>query len=612
MLLLWSRGRDTGRICAARAVCLCRFFMLTIIIEVDMKNIIPYLRPYWKKLLLSALVIGVSTFCDLMLPTIMSDVLNQGVYRADYPYIVRCCAAMLAVAAVGLGGVLIGSKLSCEAVASFCGDLRAETFRRVNAMTFEEFGSLGTAALVTRCSHDVETVSWIAAELSGPVITIPAMFLGGMILAFRKDPSLCLTILLFVPWTLAVIFVLGKKLLPLNEAADEYIDRENELMRQRLRGIRVIRAFGAEKKEHEKVSHAIEAMSEKFIKANMIQETVTPLVVLLMNLAAVLVVYLGGWRMENGGGLTAGDIFAVVQYTALISGSLIMGVFAILSYPQAQVAAKRVSQVLLAGKGEAASGSSSGVDAGEITFSHVTFRYEDAAAPAVEDVSFRIRPGESVAVIGGTGSGKSTLLNLLLGFRAPTSGEIRLDGILSGDLSREVLRDSVSCAMQSGAVYSGTVRENVRMGRLDASDEEIWEALEISQAAEYVRAFSDELDHPIRQSGKNLSGGQKQRLSIARAVVKKAPIYVFDDSFSALDFLTESRVRTALNRALAGRTRILITQRVASAMHCGRVLVMDGGHLVDSGTHAELLDRCKVYRDIYLSQTGGGTVEEKK
>lgn len=577
-----------------------------------MRNIIPYLKPYWKKLLLSALAIGVSTFCDLMLPTIMSDILNQGVYRADYFYIVRCCAAMLAVAAVGLVGVLVGSKLSCQAVASFCRDLRAETFRKVNAMTFEEFGALGAAALVTRCSHDVETVSWIAAELSGPVITIPAMFLGGMLLAFRKDPSLCLTILLFVPWTLAMIFVLGKKLLPLNEAADEYIDRENELMRQRLRGIRVIRAFGAEKKEHEKVSHAIEAMSEKFIQANMIQETVTPLASLLMNLAAVLVVYLGGWRMENGSGLTAGDIFAVVQYTGLMSNSLLMGVFAILSYPQAKVAANRVSQVLLAVKGESVSGASGGAEAGEITFSHVTFRYEDAAAPAVEDVSFQIHPGESVAVIGGTGSGKSTLLSLLLGFRKPTFGEIRLDGIPSTELSREALRGSVSCAMQNGAVYSGTVRENVRMGRLGAKDEEIWEALEISQAAEYVRAFSDGLDHPIRQSGKNLSGGQKQRLSIARAVVKKAPIYVFDDSFSALDFLTESHVRTALNRALAGKTRILITQRVATAMHCGRVLVMDGGHLVDSGTHEELLSRCKVYRDIYLSQTGGGIVEEKK
>lgn len=577
-----------------------------------MKNIIPYLKPYRGKLLLSALAVALSTFCDLMLPTIMSDILNRGVYQADFPYIVRCCLTMLAVAALGLAGVLTGSRLSCEAVASFCADLRGETFRKVNAMTFEEFGQLGAAALVTRCSHDVQTVSWIAAELSGPVVTIPAMFLGGVILAFRKDPSLCLTMLIFVPWTVAVIVVLGKKLLPLVEAADTYIDRENELMRQRLRGIRVIRAFGGEKKEHEKVSHAIEAMAEKMIRANTTMESVTPLAALMMNLAAVLVVYLGGWRMETGSHLTGGDVFAVVQYTALVSGSLIMGAFAILSYPQAKVAAQRISQVLLSGEGESLSGRQEGIKAGEIIFSHVTFRYEDAAVPAVEDVSFRILLGESVAVIGGTGAGKSTLLNLLLGFREPSSGEIRLDGIPTGALSREALRGSVSCALQNGAVYSGTVRENVRMGRLDASDEEIWQALETAQAAEYVRTFPDGLDHRIRQSGKNLSGGQKQRLSIARAVVKRAPVYVFDDSFSALDFLTESRVRAALNRALAGKTRILITQRVASAMHCARVLVMDGGHLVDAGTHAELLSRCGVYRDIYTSQTGGGTVERKE
>lgn len=571
-----------------------------------MKEILRYLKPYYKMLLLATAAVTVSTICDLLLPTIMSEILNQGVYRADFPYIVKCCGVMLAVALVGLGSILWGTKLSSDVVAGFCADLRAEVFRKVNRMSFEEFGQMGTAALVTRATHDVETVSWIAAELSGTVITIPVLFFGGAILAMVKDVVLSLVLLAFVPVILGIVLLIGKKIIPLWEKSDLYIDKQNDIMRQRLRGIRVIRAFNAEPKEHEKIADATRIMAKTIIESNVSMGLVTPLATFLLNLAAVLMVYLGAVRMEVGSGLTGGDVFAIVQYVSLVSSGLIMGAFAIIMFPHAKVAAERIGQVLHA-KGMADPVAPQDIRLkGDIVFDHVSFRYDDAEEPALRDITLHIPAGQKAAIIGGTGSGKSTMVSLLMGFRMPTQGSVLLDGTNTEKLSRHTIRENMSCVLQNTAIYSGTIRENVRMGRQNATDEEILEALDTAQATEFIQSFSDGLDHEIKQSGKNLSGGQKQRLSIARAVIKNAPVYLFDDSFSALDFLTEARLRSALGKKIAGKTQIVITQRVTSAMHCDQIFVMEKGALVGSGTHEALLDSCQVYREIYASQTGGG------
>ena len=310
--------------------------------------------------------------------------------------------------------------------------------------------------------------------------------------------------------------------------------------------------------------------------------------------------------MEAGSGLTGGDVFAIVQYVALVSNGLIMAAFTIINFPHARVAADRIGQVLGAEGMADPVAKQDLVLTGDIRFDHVSFCYEGAAEPALRDISLHIIPGESVAVIGGTGAGKSTLVSMLLGFRMPTEGQVRLDGIPTERLSRRTMRDNMSCVLQNTTIYSGTIRENVKMGRLDASDEEILHALTVAQARELVDSFPEGLDHEIKQSGKNLSGGQKQRLSIARALLKDAPIYIFDDSFSALDFLTEAKLRGALREKTAGKTQIIITQRVSSAMHADRIFVMDRGTMVDSGTHEQLLSRCGVYQEIYASQTGGG------
>ena len=328
---------------------------------------------------------------------------------------------------------------------------------------------------------------------------------------------------------------------------------------------------------------------------------------LLLNLSVVLIVYFGGWRMVRGvSAVSAGDIFAIIQYVTMVMNGIIMASFAVVMYPHAQVAADRICQVLDAeGMGDPNVGEEKALT-GQIVFDHVTFSYGGTEA-AVRDISLTIHKGEKVSVIGGTGSGKSTLVSLLLGFRMPTEGSVLLDGVSTEVLSKHTLRENISSVLQGSAIYSGTIGENIRMGKPGASDEEVLAAAEIAQLSGFIESCEGGLDYEIKQAGKNLSGGQKQRLSIARAILKDAPIYVFDDSFSALDFLTEKNLRAALNEKIRGRTQIVVTQRITSAMSADCIFVMDKGCLVDWGKHDELLGRCRIYQEIFASQTGGGT-----
>ena len=570
-----------------------------------MKKIFAYLKPYRGGLLLGMLLMAISTVCELLLPDIMSDILNTGVYNADLSYIFRCCAKMLAVALVSLGSVLGGWYISSKVVAGFCADLRQGVFRKVNTMRFEDISRMGSSALLTRSTHDVGTLSWVASMLSGSIITIPVLFIGGVVLALGKDAVLSLVLLLFIPLVFAAVVRIGKKIEPLWETSDKYMDKQNDIVRERLHGIRVIRAFNSEPREHKRIEDATQVMAENIIRANVSMGVISPLSIALMNMAVVLIVYLGGFRMERGiSSASGGDIFAVIQYITLIMNGVVMAAFSIVMYPHAKVAAKRIGEVL-----DVESPAEPEEEAlhfsGDIRLENLSFGYEGAAENAVSDISLHIRPGQQVAVIGGTGSGKSTLVQLLMGFRRPSAGHIFFDGRDSVSISPKTIRENISCVLQKAAIYSGRIRKNIAMGRPGATDEELLAAAEIAQMGDYLASLPEGLDHELTQSGKNLSGGQKQRICIARAVLKNAPIYIFDDSFSALDFLTEARLRKALSERTAGKTRIVITQRVSSAMSCDCIFVMDKGCLVDAGSHQELLERCKIYQEIYVSQTGG-------
>ena len=568
-----------------------------------MRRILKYLKPYTRQLLLAVGLISLSSFCDLLLPTLMSNILDHGIREKDMGYIVGCCLQMLLTAGVSLGCILWGSKVSSQVVADFCGDLRSDIFRKVNTLSFEEFGKLGTAALVTRATHDVMTVSWVASMLCGTVATIPMLFLGGVILAMVKDVVLSLILLIFIPIILVIVLAIGRKVLPLWERSDLYIDRQNAIMRERLRGIRVIRAFRREEREHNRIAEATEVMAENIIKGNVSMGILMPVSLFLFNIATVLIVYFGSFRMDRGS-LSAGDIFAIVQYVTMVMSGILMGSFAMVMYPHAKVAANRIGEVFDAkGIGNGGEGKDHKLE-GNIRFDRVSFSY-GGSEDALRDISLEIQKGQKVAIIGGTGSGKSTLISLLLGFRDPGKGELLFDGIPAKDIPKASLRRDMSAVLQGSAIYTGTIGENIRMGKENATEEELLRAAEIAQLASFVEECGGP-DYQITQAGKNLSGGQKQRLSIARAIVKEAPIYIFDDSFSALDFLTEKNLRTALNEKIKGKTQIVVTQRITSAMSSDVIFVMDKGVLVDCGTHKELLDRCKIYGEIYASQTGGG------
>ncbi len=570
-----------------------------------MKKIFVYLKPYRLRLLLGMLLMAISTVCELLLPNIMSDILNTGVYNADLPYIFRCCAKMLLVALVSLGSVLGGWYISSGVVAGFCADLRLGVFRKVNTMRFEDISRMGSSALLTRSTHDVGTLSWVASMLSGSIITIPVLFIGGVVLALGKDAVLSLVLLLFIPLVFAVVVNVGKKIEPLWETSDKYMDKQNDIVRERLHGIRVIRAFNSEAREHKRIEDATQVMAENIIRANVSMGVISPLTIALMNMAVVLIVYLGGFRMERGiSSASGGDIFAVIQYITLIMNGVVMAAFSIVMYPHAKVAAKRIGEVM-----EVESPAEPEEEAlqfsGDIRLENLSFGYEGAAENAVSNINLHIEPGQQAAIIGGTGSGKSTLVQLLMGFRRPSGGHIYFDGRDSVSISPKTIRANISCVLQKAAIYSGTIRKNIAMGKPGATEEELLAAAEIAQMGEYLASLPDGLDHELTQAGKNLSGGQKQRVCIARAVLKNAPIYIFDDSFSALDFLTEARLRRALSERTASKTRIVITQRVSSAMSCDCIFVMDKGCLVDAGSHQELLERCKIYQEIYVSQTGG-------
>ena len=575
-----------------------------------MRQLLSYLKPYRGRIALATFLMAISAVCNLLLPTLMSDVLDKGVYGAaegdTFGYILKTAGWMLGISALSLASVAGGYWVVYHAISGYTWSLRSALFRKVHTMTLAEVGRIGASNLVTRSTHDVGTLNWVISVLCGSFIIIPLMFLGGVFLCMRKDFRLSLVILCAVPLLLAAVLLMSKRIDKLWEISDEYCDRQNDLVRERLRGIRVIRAFDREKRAHERITDATRVMADNLIRANVRMAVIDPLAAFVLNTAALVLVYLGGIRMERGSGLTPGDIFAMIQYINIILSAIISVSFAIVMLPHVRVAARRLRQVTESTGLEDDRPAEGLTFTGRIDIDKLGFTYPGSSLPALSGVELHVGAGEQVSIIGGTGSGKSTLAELLLAFRAPTEGSLRFDGRDVSELSPGDIRANVSCALQKSMLYAGTVAENLRMGKPDASDEELWDALELAQIADFVREQPEGLDFRITPAGTNISGGQKQRLSIARAVLKDAPIYIFDDSFSALDFLTEAKLRQALNRRLAGRTRIVITQRVVSAMHSDRIFVLADGALVGAGTHAELLERCAIYREIYLSQTGGG------
>ena len=572
------------------------------------KKLVSHLGEYKAASIKTPLFAALEAIMDVLLPTIMAFIIDQGIEKGDMNAIIRYGLLTFLVAAIALVLGVLAGKYAAEASTGFAGNLRDAMYENIQHYSFSNIDKFSTAGLVTRMTTDVTNIQNAYQMLLRMSIRAPASMIVALIMSFainRELASVYLVAVILLGG--ALVFIMSRATQYFSEAFRKYDDL-NESVQENVSAIRVVKAYVREDFEGKKFKKASENVRRLLMRAEMILAWNAPLMQLTVYSCILLISWLGAQLIVSSGAtaFTTGDLMSMLSYCMNILMSLMMLSTVFVMITMSMASARRVAEVL-----DEQSDLKNGADPvmevkdGSVKFDHVSFAYKKDGKKALEDINLDIQSGQTIGIIGGTGSGKSTLVQLLLGFRMPTSGEVRMDGMPTQTLSRRTMRDNISCVLQNATIYSGTIRDNVRMGRLEAGDVEIREALEIAQAGEFVNGFSDGIDHMIRQSGKNLSGGQKQRLSIARALLKNAPIYIFDDSFSALDFLTEAKLRATLNRNLAGKTQLIITQRVTSAMHCDVIFVMDGGALVDSGTHAQLLERCGVYREIYASQTGG-------
>ena len=409
--------------------------------------------------------------------------------------------------------------------------------------------------------------------------------------------------MLSIPPVLILVLILMRPLYAMWDKSDEYIDLQNKIVRERLSGLRVVRAFNNEKREHARAKFATEEMAKYMIRANTRGGMVDPFAMLLLNLATVAVIYLGGHRAESGANLGAGDVIAVLQYVALISGALINISWTLAWLPKVRVSLRRINEIhsLSAEENEAGGEAPDGYD---LEIRGLSFVYPEAKGEVLKDISLTVKEGEHIALIGGTGSGKTTLIRLLCGLFEPNQGSILLGGRDYKDLKKSEIRSRFSVALQKAQIFEGTLRDNIKIGKPEATDEEILEALRLSKMEDFTLSHEEGLDYLLVGMGQNVSGGQKQRLNMARTIIKDADIYVFDDSFSALDFLTESEIKENYSERLRGKSRIVATQRISTAMSADRIYVMDGGRIIGKGTHEGLMRDCPIYREIADSQLG--------
>ncbi|MDE7454536.1 MAG: ABC transporter ATP-binding protein/permease [Clostridia bacterium] len=572
-----------------------------------MKHLFRFIKQYVKEILLLMALYAAAAFSSLFMPYVMSNIVEVGIRNNDMRYVVTEGAIMLALAVVAFACALITNRVSSNFSSKIAVNMRKEVFNKVNKLTFEQFSEIGTGSLLTRTTDDIGWMEETVSQVPYVLITCPIMFIGGVALSFKGDWVLPLILLGVSVLVLVITTLICSTLEKHWQRGNEFTDAQNRIVRERLTGIRVVRAFDKEQHEHDRAAKATSEMCNSFVKANTISGVISPLASLFLNVATVAIIYVGAIRLQSSETLKAGDILATIQYVALIANAVMVMSWTISFVPRIKVSLKRLSAIFDA---QIVDEQSSGeVLDGKVKFDKVNFAYENASANVLTDVSLDIDNGSIVGIIGGTGSGKSTVVKLLLDFYSTSGGKRYLGEKDYDELSPATVRDNVAVALQKSMIFEGTIRDNVKMGNKDATDEQVNEVLAIAQMTDFVSNQSEGLDYKLTQAGNNISGGQKQRINIARTILKPAQVYIFDDSFSALDYLTEANLRKALNRYLQGKTQIVITQRAATAMRCDKVYVMDCGKIVGCGTHKQLLESCPTYKEIYDSQMGGGLSE---
>ncbi|WP_433203782.1 ABC transporter ATP-binding protein [Dactylosporangium sp. CS-047395] len=562
-----------------------------------------YLGRYRGPITLVVLLQLVQTLATLYLPTLNADIIDRGVITGDTGYILRIGGFMLGVSLV---------QIVCSAAAVFFGartamalgrDVRAGLFAKVQTLSAREVGELGAPSLITRTTNDIQQVQMLVLLTFTLMVSAPIMCVGGIILALKQDVPLSGLLLVVVPILVIIIALIVVRMRPLFRLMQVRIDLVNRVIREQITGIRVIRAFVRDEREQQRFARTNGELRDVSLAAGRLMSLMFPTVMLVVNASSILVLWFGAKRIDTGG-MEVGALTAFLSYLMQILMSVMMATFMFVMIPRAEVSAERIQEVL---------GTESSVHApdepvtvlgehGELELRGVSFHYPGAEAAVLSDVNVVAHPGQTTAIIGSTGAGKTTLLNLVPRLFDATGGTVLVDGVDVRRIDPALLARTVSMVPQKPYLFSGTVATNLRYGRPDATDEELWRALEVAQAADFVRAMPEQLAAPIAQGGTNVSGGQRQRLAIARTLVARPEVYLFDDSFSALDYATDAALREALKREIEGATVVIVAQRVSTIRDADRIVVLDEGRVVGTGSHQQLMDDNETYREIVLSQ----------
>jgi ATP-binding cassette, subfamily B, multidrug efflux pump len=567
------------------------------------------LRPYWRQIALVLVLLLVQAIANLYLPTLNADIINNGVITGDTAYIIKTGGIMLGVTVIFVLAAIVAVYWGSKVAMAFGRDVRGALFRRVESFSQAEVNHFGTPSLITRTTNDVQQVQMVVLMMLNVVISAPIMAIGGIIMALRLDVPLSAVIVVAIPVMAVFIGLILTRAVPLFMSMQKKIDRINQVTREMLSGVRVIRAFDRTAYEEKRFDVANLDLTDTTLRVNRLFALMIPTLTVILNLSTVAIMWFGSIQVADHG-MPIGDLTAFLTYIVQILLSVLMATIMFVMVPRAAASAQRIQEVLETQPTvvDPAEPAADVPVRGMVEFQDVEFRYPGAEDPVLSGITFSAGPGEVTAIVGSTGSGKSTLISLIPRFYDVSAGRVLVDGVDVRDLALQDLWSRIGLVPQKAFLFSGTVASNLRHGDEEAADEELWRYLEIAQGRDFVAEMPKELEAPVSQGGASVSGGQRQRLAIARALAKGAKIHIFDDSFSALDFATDARLRAALKRETADATVIIVAQRVGTIMHADRIIVLEDGAIAGIGTHDELMETSATYREIVASQLGEGEV----
>ncbi|BCW46932.1 ABC transporter ATP-binding protein [Arthrobacter sp. StoSoilB5] len=567
------------------------------------KVLIRFLKPH-QRLLIAVVVFQLAqSIASLYLPTLNADIIDNGVATGDTDYILRMGGLMLLITLLQIACAVVAVYFGAKAAMGMGRDLRDAIFGRVGEFSEQEVTKFGAPSLITRSTNDVQQVQQLVLMSCTLMVAAPMLSIGGVIMAVRQDAQLSWLIAVCVPVLLVAVGLIVTRMVPLFRKMQVRIDAVNRVLREQLTGIRVVRAFVREDMETSRFGRANDDVTDVALRAGRLMALMFPVVMLVMNISSVAVIWFGSFRIEDGS-MQVGTLIAFLSYLMQILMSVMMATFMAVMIPRASVSADRIGEVLETASSVQPPSNpvTGGIRRGELEMRDVGFAYPGAEQPVLSGVTFTAQAGQTTAIIGSTGAGKTTLVNLMPRLFDATAGAVRMDGVDIRELHPDLLWGHIGLVPQRPYLFSGTVRSNLQYGKPDASDDELWQALSVAQARDFVEEMEGGLDAPISQGGTNVSGGQRQRLAIARALVKQPELYIFDDSFSSLDTATDARLRQALKHHTNGATLVIIAQRVSSIADADQILVLDDGRIVGQGTHDELLETSETYREIVSSQ----------